>query len=474
MEKEGFSIRFQPTNFFQRNDKMKKLTTLLLAAGMVFAASAPASAVDVKMDGSYLFQFTQGAGASFDNSKFDKEMQMVRIGMTFSVSEQLSGYIQTHSKWDWGRTETDLGGADGLGSHPDMYLRQAYIDWLIPSTDVKVRMGRQLLALPGLANGKNPALWWSDPADGVAIDAPVTDWLSLSAWWARYSRTAAGAGYTNAYDTAGSNAADVFALAADFTYFDGFRFQPFFAFAAQGDNTMNDSENGTANALLPKGADIENNTYWLGFTGTMTYFDPFQAKLGFMYGDRDFKGTTGLPSQHGYFVDASVSYKTAYGTPELFAFYGSGDDSDVTYAYQENMPSLVGRFAGSYGFFNGSGLEDNNLQNNHTGMGVWGVRAAWKNISFIEDLSHEFAVMYAQGTNDKANMDFGIAPHKYMTTEDSVVELDFSTTYNIYKNLSAYLEAAYVFEDFDNNTQMGRASSYDDAWKVALQFEYKF
>ena len=29
---------------------MKKLATLLLAAGMVVAASAPASAVDVKMD----------------------------------------------------------------------------------------------------------------------------------------------------------------------------------------------------------------------------------------------------------------------------------------------------------------------------------------------------------------------------------------------------------------------------------------
>ena len=51
---------------------MKKLTTLLLAAGMVFAASAPASAVDVKMDGIYEFQFTQGAGVNFDSSKFDK------------------------------------------------------------------------------------------------------------------------------------------------------------------------------------------------------------------------------------------------------------------------------------------------------------------------------------------------------------------------------------------------------------------
>ena len=469
---------------------MKKLTTLLLAAGMVFAASAPASAVDVKMDGSYLFQFTQGAGENFDSSKFDREMQMVRIGMTFSVSEQLSGYLQTHSKWAWGNTNTDLDGADGLGSHPDMYLRQAYIDWLIPSTDVKVRMGRQLLALPGLANGKNPALWWSDPADGIAIDAPVTDWLSLSAWWARYSHMGAtlvkdGGAYTSIHDTAGSNSADVFTLAADFTYFDGFRFQPFFAFATQDNGTMADSANSTANALLPGKSDIKlhnngtytgsisNNTYWLGFTGTMTYFDPFQAKLGFMYGDRDFKSSKGLPSQHGYFMDATVSYKTAYGTPELLAFYGSGDDEDVTYAYQENMPSLVGRFKGAYGFFNGSNLEDNTLQNNHTGMGVWGLRAAWKNISFIEDLSHEIGVMYAQGTNDAKNKDFGLAPHRYMTTDDSVVEIDFSTTYNIYKNLTAYLEAAYVFEDFDNGGQY-RQASYDDAWKVALQFEYKF
>ena len=465
---------------------MKKLTTLLLAAGMVFAASAPASAVDVKMDGIYEFQFTQGAGADFSSSKFDKEMQLVRIGATFSVSEQLSGYIQTHSTWDWGRTDETENGLDGLGNHPDMYLRQAYIDWLIPSTDVKVRMGRQLLALPGLANGKNPALWWSDPADGIAIDAPVTDWLSLSAWWSRYSRWT---GADNNYDTHLSNAVDVFTLAADFTYFDGFRFQPFFAFAAQGDNTMATSANGTANALLPglngfnyhgnvggkpdKSPLVENNTYWVGFSSAMTYFDPFQAKLGFMYGDRDFKGQTGNPSQHGYFVDGSVSYKTAYGTPELLAFYGSGDDSDVKYAYQENMPSLVGRFAGSYGFFNGSGLEDNNLQNNHTGMGVWGVRAAWKDISFIEDLSHTIAVMYAQGTNDSHNIDFGIAPHKYMTTEDSVVELDFSTTYKIYKNLTAYLEAAYVFEDFDTRGQY-RQASYDDAWKIALQLNYQF
>lgn len=65
---------------------------------MVFAASAPASAVDVKMDGTYLFQFTQGAGEEFNNTKFNREMHVLCIGMNFAVSEQLSGYLQMRSK----------------------------------------------------------------------------------------------------------------------------------------------------------------------------------------------------------------------------------------------------------------------------------------------------------------------------------------------------------------------------------------
>lgn len=461
---------------------MKKLTTLLLAAGMVFAASAPASAVDVKMDGTYLFQFSQGAGAKFDNTKFDRETQYVRIGMNFAVSEQLSGYMQMHSKWNWGGTQMS---AD---ANPGMYMRQAYVDWLIPSTDVKVRMGRQLLAPPALADGKNVAFWGMGiPADGIAISAPVADWLNLSAWWARVSHR-----NQKGWDTHFSNALDLFTLAADIKYFDGFRIQPFFMFASQTEGSMTGDtellsqgygENigvGNANNAYNIQNTASNNTYWLGITGDMTYFDPFTAKLSFMYGDRDFRGeATELPSQHGYFMEGLVSYKTAYGTPELLAFYGSGDDDNVQYAYQENMPSIVGRFKGSYGFFNGSNLEDNVLSNNHTGMGVWGVRAAWKNISFIEDLSHEFAVMYAQGTNSsdiltKKTFAQRGEPNRYMTTDDSVVELDFSTTYKIYKNLTAYLEAAYIFENFETGADKGRADKYDNAWELSLQFTYQF
>ena len=71
---------------------MKKLTTLLLAAGMTFAATAPASAVDMKMDGEYLFNFALGERvATGDN--FDNAGQRLRLGMTLTASESLSGYF---------------------------------------------------------------------------------------------------------------------------------------------------------------------------------------------------------------------------------------------------------------------------------------------------------------------------------------------------------------------------------------------
>ena len=456
---------------------MKKLTTLLLAAGLVFAASAPASAVDIKMDGEYLIQFTQGKRFSdqkeTNKDKFDRVHQQVNLGMTATVSENLSGYFQFRSYWDWGENQYgetgDLGyGFDGNRNN-EIYLRQAYIDWIVPQTTVKVRMGRQNIGLPALADGKNIAFWAKDPSDGITISSPVTDWLSLSGFWARPARLSAdGKQLTNSSDSI-----DVFGLVADMN-FDGFQVTPFLAYAAVGDGM--DPTGWTNNNKYLVG---KSSTYWAGITGAMTYFDPFTVKASFVYGDRDFtsdenSALVGQPSQHGYFMEGSVAYKTAYGTPELLAFYGSGDDKDVQYAYQESIPSLGGRFKGSYAFFNGSGLIDNEIENNHNGNGAWGVRLAWKGLSFIEDLTHDFAVVYAQGTNDSANTRFGLNPSRYMTTDDSIVEIDFGTTYQIYKNLSAYLEAAYVFEDFETGAENNRLSSYDDAWKLALLFQYKF
>ena len=55
----------------------------------------------------------------------------------------------------------------------------------------------------------------------------------------------------------------------------------------------------------------------------------------------------------------------------------------------------------------------------------------------MENLSHALSVTYVQGTNNKHNgPDFNDG---YLTTKDSLVEIDFNTTYNIYQNLATVL-----------------------------------
>ena len=65
-------------------------------------------------------------------------------------------------------------------------MRLAYVDWMIPQTAVKVRMGRQGVGLPADAFGKSAimdATWGT--RDGVSLSAPVADWMNLSAFWVR-------------------------------------------------------------------------------------------------------------------------------------------------------------------------------------------------------------------------------------------------------------------------------------------------
>ena len=451
----------------------------MLAAGMICAANSKASAIDVQMDGVYNFQFTQARALQDGNEpsgKMDAATQFVEVGMTFTASENLSGYFKLWSKWEWGLDTDDVESGEGKnspGGYPNAYVKLAYIDWKVPGTPVQIRMGRQEVELPAVALGKNPAIWSSDPSDGIAVSADINDNFAVSGFWTRYDRR-------HSWITSKAQTADVFALLAELK-FEGFSFQPYVAFAAQDTGTMQNG-NDTSNALTPGGENTpgekyRNQTYWAGINGEMSLFDPLTVKADFVYGDRDFSSSTGLPSQHGYWFDGAISYKTDFGTPELAAWYGSGDDKNVAYPYQENMPTLCGRFGGSYGFFNGSGLEDNWLMDNHTGLGTWGVRLAMSDISFLEDLSHTIAVVYASGTNANDNAGFGLDPWKYMTHKDSIVEFDFSTTYEIYKNLSAYLEVAYVIENFKTHNDgafNARSTKYDNGWQVALQLTYEF
>ena len=469
---------------------MKKIITLAIAAGMFVAAAAPASAVDVKVDGEYTFVHTQrgmSTGGDKTYSKDDRTFQRFDLGLTATVSENLSGYFQVRSDWQWGTNSfgnENRGDAfKGAYNNSDavrVQVRQAYIDWLVPQTTVKVRMGRQAIRLPGLANGKNPAIWSKDPVDGIVVSSPVTDWLSLTGFWGRYSRTWKNYAATdvagNLDNTCDSREVDAFGIAADMK-FDGFRVEPFLAYAHIGQYLQGGTSahgNKINNSFEPAG---RSHAFWAGFAATLNMFDPFVAKLGFVYGDRSYNKDRHA-SQHGWLIDAKASYKTEYGTPEILLWYGSGDHYESgSYASHGHLPGIGGRFGSTFGWGNGSRMIENELYNNHTGAGTWGVRLGVSNVSFLEDLTHELYFAYIGGTNDKNCGKYGQQPWRYMTSRDGLFEIDFGTTYKIYKNLTAAVEVAYVIEGFKKHNDgnfAARASKYDNAWKALFQLQYKF
>ena len=448
---------------------MKKLATLLLAAGMVVAASAPASAVDVKMDGEYVFTFITGERLlSGDN--FDAAGQRFRLGMTFTASEDLSGYVQMQAgigadsaaAYDWGTSNN---------ANTKIGVRQAYIDWMIPNTTVKVRMGKQLVGLPMDAFGKNAIMHPGvNSRDGVVLSSPVTDWLDVTAFWVR-------AGYksdttlvnekpTSNFDTSKSAKADVFAASAAMK-FDGFAVTPYVMYGAMDHGTQFHDD-----AVSENNASAD--TYWFGVTSTLSYFDPFELKLSGAYGVANLDSSYGDNDRSGWYVQAMSSYKTAYGTPFLGAWYGSGDDRDAQYAKQGWIPTVAGRFHPSFGFTPGEyGLYDSQFTAHHGIGGTWGVSAGIKEVSFLENLTHAFSVTMYNGTNSNAKS-LGENPIEYMTYSDSAIDFNLDTTYMIYKNLAANLQLAYIINNFDKGDHANAGKIDEDSWSAALSFAYKF
>ena len=443
---------------------MKKLYALLIAAGMVVASAAPASAVDVKVDGQHQFTFdTTSTGFNGENTELAK--QRLRLGLSMAASENLSGYVQfqlLHNRM--------MGQSDGAHGDNDTTVRQMYIDWTVPGTAAKVRMGRQLLGLPADAfgcNGVMDAGWGS--RDGVVVTSPVTDWLSLTALWVRAGYAAADDA-THDLDRNASN--DVYAAVADMK-FDGVNVAVYGAFATIDDSftaaDITKQKDGFAGSDgLPMDA---GQAYWLGATSTLSFFDPFTLKLSAAFGEYA-ADADGIAGGHGWNVQAKASYAMGFGTPVLGAWYFSGDDKEKG---DGTMPSVGGYFTPTRtlhdaAFALGGG------QCWYLPSGNWGVQVGIEGVSFLKDLSHDFLISYMQGTNDK---DLASDKAVYMTEEDSLVSFDFINTYQIYKNLTACLEISYIISDYEQNigtdTENPRGDNFtEDDWRVALNFQYKF
>ena len=499
---------------------MKKLLTLLLAAGMIVSAVNGASAVEMKVSGNWLtsFSFTNnlyGEDGLVDYKKGDGKgsghfnaAQRVRINFNMVASESLSGYVQLQAAngeaspgyYTWGSGSTG-------GSGKAVTARLAYLDWFIPTTDVLVRMGRQETAMSFYTFG-SPV--FAGVIDGVVVNAPINDMVGVTFSWLRPSAT------INRWDkpyTAHSSI-DLAYLSVDVAA-DGFKVTPWGMIGFVGSNAAEGisvdnkgnvvrpgssyfGEAGTVvdfdgfdgngkpflrdadgNRVAAKYVDSRTLLYWVGIGGELTLFDHFKFTADFVYSGNN---ADGYAERDGWYAALGAEMKTSFATPFVRGWYASGDDADSKGSKRMLTVNADGDFDASSIYFDANGLLSPTIDRCDP-AGTWGVQLGVKNVSFIEDLTHALSVTYFQGTNNSNRLDgYDAAWYAepddvtYMTTKDSAWSIDFLSSYKLYQNLTANLLLSYLITDFDENIRpLGDGHyKFDNAFRGTLNFTYAF
>ncbi len=484
---------------------MKRLVTLLLAAGLVFGAAGAAKAVDFKVSGYWQFGFdwtnagyagkSQGKGAEGDRFAAG---QRFRTQIDVIASENLKGVVQFEiGKTLWG-TDGGKWGTDGK----DVKVRYSYVDWVVPQTDLKIRMGLQPFSLPEFV-GAGAAVFSTDGA-GIVASYDVNEMVGFSLFWSRayndYDYEAGGS-----IDADHHNAFDVVGLTVPVKA-DGFKVTPWAMYANMGRNANTSVEeeidfesqsikkiykSGIPAGVLPRGGykladDDQGQAWWAGFGGEVTLFDPFRVAMEFAYGNADFGSTAdGVDMERkGWYAALLAEYKLDMMTPGLLFWYASGDDDDANDG-SERMPTLVtgdnSTWAALSLAYDGVPFTPRSTQvlngTESSMMGSWGVVAQLKDISFLENLKHTLRAGYIRGTNDaemiKSAALVGL-PGDYLTEDDWAWEVDFLTDYQIYENLSMVVDFAYMRVDWDSAWKDAGHDLEKNFYRAGLYLRYAF
>ncbi|MBQ4132654.1 MAG: outer membrane homotrimeric porin [Desulfovibrionaceae bacterium] len=498
---------------------MKKMLSLAVAGGVLAASASIASSADFRVSGTFDFGF-----GLYDNTSFTKDdgeenfdaKQRFRAQIEVITSESLKGVAQFEigdTEWGSGGGATwggsNVGGSSGGAMGSDgvaVEVRHLYLDWLVPQTDLQVRMGIQPFALPravGRADGEDGGYILDDDMAGVLFSYNFNENAGINLGWFRPWDGAVGSGPHT--DPAGfrwgsHDEVDIFALAFPIEMKSNFNFTPYFMFATIGDRMSGGAEqNGdpktgfdggtVARWLTGNGAFGKDGTaWWTGFAFDMSYLDPFVASVDFTYGSYSaddvttpdpgmpapYPGTPASPDRAGWAVMAKFGYKLDYFTPILFGWYGSGADVDGGDGLDGLLPSLSPDW----------GLTSFGWSNAHFGgreyligdspAGTWAIGVGLEDIRFIDNLTSQLRFAYFRGTNDVEhfNMTQGNAfrDYKLLDSSDWGMEVNLDNVINIYENLDMFVELAWIHLSLDHEP----ADFDDNAWKGYLGFTYAF
>ena len=502
---------------------MKKLMTLALAAAMMLGAATGANAIDFKAKGQWIMSFDYGQHGDFRSNQdgkpgFGKKSedefearQRVRLQLDAVASEALSGTVFFEiGDQVWGQNET--GGALGADSNKVVELKRAYIDWMVPQTDLKVRMGIQGIALPSFTSKASQII--DDDVAAISLNYQFNENVGLTAFWARpyndnggYKSQWSGKDYDNYMDNM-----DMFAVLLPLS-FDGVKVTPWVMYAAMGPGMFNGASNGNAWTRVNTGMqsgftgtdwnDSYGNAFWAGVTGEVTYWDPFRIAWDVNYGSASYEDEK--MNREGWLASLLLEYKLDWGTPGLYGWYSTGDDSNPRNG-SERMPTVSANGNNDFSnfAFNGNPYIAREGMLGTTMVGTWGIGARLKDVSFLEDLKHTLRVNFMGGTNapkmakyvgyndltagkhgmGAMHMGANAFDPLYLTTEDYALEIGLTNTYKMYDNFTVMLDAAYIAMWLDDsrstwgkNPMNGFANDRNgvyDAWNVNLSFVYSF
>ena len=460
---------------------MKRIVTLLLAAGLVLGAAAGSQAADIKAKGIWQNTLSWADRAASQDAAGDNFRASTRLRTQIDViaDENLKGVVFFeigHQNWGEKASGAALGN-DGK----EVKVRYSYVDWVIPQTSAQVRVGLQPFGVPTFAV---PMAVLDTDGAGITVSGQFTENVGAALFWLRPY---------NQYDSDHNvhDAMDVVGLTVPLT-FDGVKVTPFGMYSVIGKDTQfgggANNLNGVANGLLPAGGadlvvgsnDDHGNAWWAGITGELTMFDPFRIAADFAYGSVDMGeiGNFDL-KRSGWYAALSADYKLDFMTPGLIGWYASGDDDNAMDG-SERMPVIDSDVAlTSYGF--DGGTYNRSATFNGTSLaGTWGILAELKDISFIEDLTHVVRFGYIQGTNNTAMVTGGwvggmtdVGNDLYLTTKDGMWEVNIDSQYQIYKDLSLCVELGYINLDYDESI-WGNDTYNENNFKAAMSLNYKF
>ena len=524
---------------------MKKIATLLLAAGLVFGAATGASAIDFKAKGQWIMSFDYGQNGGFTggngqtgfngvkNNRYGNEdefeaKQRVRLQLDAVASEALSGTVFFEiGDQTWGKNSQ--GGALGADGQV-VEVKNAYIDWMVPQTDLKVRMGIQGVALPSFTTNASSVL--NDDVAAVVASYQFNENVGLSAFWARpYNDNFSDKDYRNGTRNNYMDNVDLVALLLPLT-FDGVKVTPWAMYAGIGPNAFRTSDGNfadptsstssstygnayrnLASGMLPVGGALHKdgtpdgkglfeygNAIWAGVTGDVTMFDPFRIAWDFNYGSVTYDDSR--LNRAGWLASLLFEYKLDWGVPGLYGWYGSGDDNNPANG-SERMPTLHANGNNEFSNFalNGNPYIAREAILSDSMTGTWGIGVRVKDVSFVENLKHTLRLNVMGGTNsttmakrylrssassradvyDGANA-YGVGMDPlYLTTNDTAMEVGLTNSYKMYENFTVFLDAAYIATWLDQSDSVwgdsklnGKSDQVRDPWNVNLSFVYSF